>query len=545
MLYAIFFIILYLATCFGVSKLFAKADQAAWKAYIPVLNVATALQVVGRPMWHLIWFCLPVVNLFYFAYLFIELANSFGKFGFFEHLFAVIAPYIAFPMWGNAAENKYLGPDFAKHRAFTTAYAAALKANDKLAAGKLLRANEHYQKGVVRDWTETAIFAIFAATFIRMFLIEAYVIPSPSMEGSLLVGDYMFVSKTSFGMRLPNTLLQLPLVHNTIPMLGTESYSDLIEMPYRRLKIPFLSGNVERYDPVVFNFPEGDTVALGQNTPDIERFIQRYPRAVDMFGPLRTHYYGHVRMFGKQFVENNFKIFNRPVDKKDNYIKRCVGLPGDKIQVRDRVLYVNDQKAETPEMLQFSYTVVAKEPLNKDELQALGIDYDNSGQPSVYRMHLHQSQLETVRKWRGIDTIAVNNDVAGHVDGNVFPHDTLHFKFNMDNYGPIVLPKKGTPIALTPENIALYQRLIRIYERHDLQITNGVFKIDGVATTTYTPKMDYYWMMGDNRHNSEDSRVWGYVPEDHIVGKPLFIWFSKGLQGIRFDRIFTGAKRMH
>jgi signal peptidase I len=419
-----------------------------------------------------------------------------------------------------------------------------------------MREYPQYEKSVPRDWAETAIFAIFAATFIRMFLIEAYVIPSSSMEGSLLVGDYMFVSKTSFGMRTPNTPLMLPLVHNTVPFLGTESYLDWLKLPYYRLNVPFLSGKVERYDAVVFNFPEGDTIAYAQETPAIMSMVSGNPSSYDyFFGAMpRTHYYGHVRSFGRKGVEDNFKIIQRPVDKQDHYIKRCVGLPGDKIEVRDRMLFVNDKPAEKAQKQQFRYTAVTKEHINTDKLDEMGIEWNMQQEDprttqieaNNITMHLHQSQFDEIRTWKEIDTIYVNSDSKEQIEPNVFPHDTAHFKFNMDNYGPVLLPKKGTTINLTAENIALFKRLITTYEHNSLEIVNGKFKINGAETTTYTPKMDYYWMMGDNRHNSEDSRVWGYVPEDHIVGKPLFIWMSRDQKSgrIRWERLFTGARKM-
>jgi signal peptidase I len=363
----------------------------------------------------------------------------------------------------------------------------------------------------------------------------------------------MVVSKTSFGMRMPNTLLQLPLVHNTVPFLGSESYSDLVKMDYRRFQIPFLSGGVERYDPFVFNYPEGDTVGFAQPMPGLQNYLQIHPEMGSAFaGEMPySHYYGQIRMFnteqggGRNFVAQNFKLVTRPVDKRDNFIKRCVGLPGDKIEVRDRVLYVNDTEATKAEKMQFLYFVKAKSLLNNEQLIHLHIDNTLlQGKDIVYRMYMDNSQLAQVKAWAEVDTIVAKNDKAGAADINTFPHDTANFKFNVDNFGPIVLPKKGTSINLTPQNISLYSRLITTYEHHNLTVTNGKIAIDGKETTTYAPAMDYYWAMGDNRHNSEDSRIWGYVPEDHIVGKPLFIWFSKGLDGIRWNRLFTGAKRL-
>jgi signal peptidase I len=555
MLYA-FALLWYAGTTFGLSKLFAKADQAGWKAYVPFLNIATAMQIVGRPMWQLIYFLIPVVNLFFFSYLAIEIANSFRKYAFSDHLMACVLPFIAFPKWGGEEKLAFHKPDYTDFVAYHTALAAAQKGNIAGAVGKVIREYPQYEKSVVRDWTETAIFAIFAATFIRMFLIEAYTIPTSSMEGSLLVGDYMFVSKTSYGMRTPNTIIQLPLVHNTVPFSGSESYLDWIKLPYHRINIPFLSSKIERYDPVVFNFPEGDTIAYGDHTVTLDNYVMKNPGADEALfgtqtGMRRTHYYGYLRQFGRRGVSENFNLVERPVDKRDNYIKRCVGLPGDKIQIKDRILFVNDKPAEKAQKQQFRYLLTLNRDFTEEEKQKLkdmsveNVDFSRS-QENKYAFHLHQSQFDEIRHWKNIDTMYIESQDAGGVNFDVFPHDTAHFKYNVDNFGPIEIPSKGKTINLTLENIALYRRLISVYEQNSFEIVNGKFKINGLETTTYTPKMDYYWMMGDNRHNSEDARIFGFVPEDHIVGKPLFIWFSRDQQTGRFrwERLFTGAKKM-
>ncbi len=549
-----FFLVIFiyhLIAAFGLSQIFPKAGETGWKAYVPVLNLLTAFKIVGRPSWHLVWFFLPIINIFYWCYLLIELANSVGRFAFLEHLYACIAPFAAFFQWGKDEESRYMGPDYTKWTAYNDGMKAALNNNDKAAENRLKREYPQYQKDTVRDWAETAIFAVFAAAFIRMFLFEAYVIPSESMEGSLLVGDYMVVSKTSFGMRMPNTILQLPLVHNTIPFLGSESYNSLVEMDYRRFNIPFLSGGVERYDPFVFNYPEGDTVAFAQPTPAILQSDMAGNFLSDM--PY-SHYYGIERKFnsvqggGHKFVVDNFKIVTRPVDKRDNFIKRCVGLPGDKIEIKNRILFVNGVEAPKPPKMQFNAFVFAKEALNSVDMEQmhvnLGLLQGTTTQQAIYRGALNAEQITQLKTLAQIDSVVIENRPMGVADINTFPHDTANYKFNIDNFGPITIPKKGVTIQLTPQNVSLYHRLITTYEHHSLSLANGKITIDGKEVTSYTPAMDYYWAMGDNRHNSEDSRIWGYVPEDHIVGKPLFIWFSKGTDGIRWNRFFTGTKRL-
>ncbi len=551
MIFYLFLAVYFVGTAIGMYKLFEKAGLAGWKAFVPVLNLATLLQLVGRPLWHLIYLLIPVVNLFYWAYVMIETANSFGKYTFLDHFYAGVLPFWFFPKIGFNTEDRYLGGDFATHEAFTAELKAA--GTDMAVSGKVLRKYSQYEKGTVRDWAETIVFAVFAASFIRMFCFEMYVIPTPSMEGSLLVGDYLAVSKLSYGLRTPKTILSLPLLHNVIPYLGIESYSDASQFDYHRFKIPFLSGDVARYDPVVFNFPAGDIVALPLPTAELKS--PKYNQDMFFGEGHRTDYDSYQRMLGAdpsiqqvgvdKFIHDNFKVFTRPVDKRDFFIKRCVGLPGDKIEVKDRALYVNGAPATVPEMLQFSYTVVTKEALNEDGLLALGIDFNRSQeQPNLYQMFLHQSQVDALKKWKEIEKIEARNDPAGKVSRDVFPQDTVNFKFNMDNYGPIVLPKKGEVLQLNANNIAYYRRLITAYEGNTLKVEGNSISINGKPTTTYTCQMDYYWMMGDNRHNSEDSRVWGYVPEDHIAGKPLFIWFHKGKNGIDFSRFFTGAKRL-
>jgi signal peptidase I len=357
------------------------------------------------------------------------------------------------------------------------------------------------KKSVAREWLDAAVFAIVAATIIRTFFIEAYTIPTPSMEKSLLVNDYLFVSKMHYGPRLPMTPLAVPFVHHTMPIFGGKSYSDAVKWKYRRI---WGFSQIERNDDMVFNWPQDH--------------------------------------------ENN-----RPVDKKENYIKRCVGLPGDVIELRDRVLWVNGQPGYKPRYQQFVYQV-GMMPTGydlgedvKDDLKIYNVTNErNEPIPNFYSL-----TDEDVQKLKTIPNVVViladtlgGRMAKGVPQWDVFPQDTVHFKWNQDNFGPLSIPKKGAKVALTPENIALYKTIITEYEGHTLDTRSYPFLIDGKAAQDYTFAMDYYWLMGDNRHNSLDSRFWGFVPEDHVVGKAWFIWMSYDKHGIRWSRLLRSVKSL-
>lgn len=376
------------------------------------------------------------------------------------------------------------------------------------------------RKPVWREWLDAAVFAIVAATLIRTFLVEAYTIPTGSMEGTLLVNDYLFVSKISYGPRIPMTPLAVPLVHNTLPVTGGKSYSEAVKWDYHRW---WGFGDVERYDVVVFNFPEGDTII--REMPDQD-------------------YYIYERALGRQTVLNTYTVDTRPVDKTDNYIKRCIGIPGDKLELRNGIVYVNDKPSPVFPHSKMEYRVITNgSPLNTEALYEQKAEVMNvTG--NEYDLLIENQAVPAVQKLpqvaRFIPVIAPKGEV-GSVQAWTFPQDTTHFKWNLDNFGPLVIPKKGTTVQLTPEHIALYRRVIGVYEGNKLEEQNGQFIINGKPATSYTFKMDYFWMMGDNRHNSLDSRFWGFVPEDHVVGKAWFVWLSYGENGIRWSRLFRGV----
>ncbi|HOI50376.1 MAG TPA: signal peptidase I [Prolixibacteraceae bacterium] len=359
-----------------------------------------------------------------------------------------------------------------------------------------------------------------------MFFIEAYTIPTSSMEKSLLVGDYLFVSKTAYGPKTPNTPLSFPFVHNTLPFSRTaKSYVEWIKSPYKRMAG---FGKVKNDDVVVFHFPEGDTVALKLQNQS---------------------YYQLVRSYGRDAVWNDQRTFGgviaRPVDKRENYIKRCVGIPGDQLELKEGVLFVNGQPQQHFKGMQYNYLITTNgSAINPKALDRLGVSEDDrqSYGSDRYMLPLPDDKLNELKSFTNIVSVEKLTEEPGRWDPNIFPSDS-RFAWNVDNFGPLKVPAKGETVTLTTDNLPLYQRIISVYENNRLEVKENEIFINGEKTDRYTFKMDYYWMMGDNRHNSADSRYWGFVPEDHVVGKALLIWLSldkdKNLpKKIRFNRLF-------
>ena len=405
----------------------------------------------------------------------------------------------------------------------------------------------------IYDWIDDIIFALVAVYFINLFIFQNYQIPSSSLEKSLLVGDYLFVSKVSYGPRVPNTPLSFPLVQNTLPILNCKSYLDWPSWDYKRVAG---LGQIQRNDIVVFNFPAGDTVATLQQNPDYYTLVQMYGREA-------------VRMNKQSFGE----IIYRPVDKRENYVKRCVGLPGDSLSIRNNQVYINGKAAQNPKNMQLNYFVETETPLTETMFRNWGVsrdDYMPYGQPCtvtdpetlsflgfqpnangaynlVYRFPMTESMVAQVKKLPSVKKVIVEPEIIG---GTMYYPVDYDNGWTRDNYGPIWIPKRGATIELTQENLALYRRCIKNYEHNELEEKDGVVYINGEKATTYTFQYDYYWMMGDNRHNSADSRSWGFVPEDHIVGKPIMIWLSLDKDrslfdgGIRWNRLFRWVDSM-
>lgn len=393
----------------------------------------------------------------------------------------------------------------------------------------------------VVEWIDALIFAIIAATLIRMFFFEAYTIPTSSMEKSMLVGDYLFVSKVAYGPKLPNTPLSIPFTHHTLPMTAsTKAYSEAIQWPYKRIGG---TSEIKRNDIIVFNFPAGDTVIVREENPDyysrIRGSAENIRALAEQKGLSVTP--EEATQYARNMIWKEREVISRPVDKRENYIKRGVGMPGDVLEMKDAVLFVNGQKTEDNAKMQYNYIITTTAPFIKEKLQEIGIsveDIEDSGiGRNRYKLPLTREMFEKIKSMANV----VSVEMDGH-DGQIFPYSP-HYPWNRDNFGPLPIPKRGETVELTVENLPLYERIIGAYEENKLEVKDSVIYINGTSADKYTFKMDYYWMMGDNRHNSADSRYWGFVPEDHIVGKAYFIWLSldkdKSFLGkIRWNRMF-------
>lgn len=455
----------------GTWRLYEIAGRKRWEAAVPVYNSIVLMQIINRPKWWTILLFIPIVNLIMIPVVWVETARSFGKNSTADTLLVLFT--LGFYLYYiNYTQQVSYYPD----RSLTPASKAA-------------------------DTLSSLLFAIIVATLVHTYVMQPFTIPTSSLEKTLLIGDFLFVSKFHYGPRTPMTTVAAPMVHDTIPLAKVRSYSKWPQLPYFRF--PGFEA-VEKNDIVVFNWPV-DTV---------QKFFVKSPRV------------------------------DKPIDKKSNYVKRCVGTPGDSLSVRDGYVYINNKKLVLPERARPQWSYVVK------------LD----GKTAIDGNYLLKELEITDRTYEiGPNTYlfsAITDDAAArlkNVPGVVSVDKALNRAtqtfggnkdWNFDNFGPIYIPKAGATVALTPETLPFYKKVIQEYEGHDLKIINGSIYIDGKKATSYTFAQNYYWMMGDNRHNSEDSRAWGYVPEDHIVGKPVFIWLSLdpnagGFDKIRWERLFT------
>ena len=495
----IIFIVYILGWHIGLYGMFKKAGITPWKALIPFYNTWFIVAKTGIKK---VWFwlqLLPIAGQFITIWITIIWVMHFGKFTLLQHALAVFVPFIYLPYLGFSPNEKYGGTEVVKK----------------------------YTKSGAREWIDAAVFAIVAATIIRTFIFEAYTIPTGSMEKTLLINDFLFVNKMSYGPRIPQTPISFPFVHNTMPASPTTpSYTTLVQLPYKRLPGP---GFVKRNDVVVFNFPAGDTII---SLPD-------YGSAKPYYDVLRERYHGD-----RDALEAEYPVIVHPMDKTDNYIKRCVAVAGDDIFIKDGVLFVNNKPAFVPPHSQIDYKIVTNGTPVSDDFLKDELGFDENAERDVIRgnsateqyLNITPEEADKIRKLPNVKSVTIEP----YYGTGVFPYDKNH-NWNVDNFGPLHIPAKGETVTLTPENIEIYRRVINTYEHNTLEENNGQYSINGIATNKYTFQYNYYWMMGDNRHRSQDSRFWGFVPETHIVGKASLIWFSWN-HGPRWSRLFKSIK---
>lgn len=451
-----------------LGNFFRAAGHDPAEARIPFKNLLAVFKIIDRtPLWGVLYF-IPYINVILIIWLITEFLKVFDRRDIPAQVLGIFFGYIYLPLLNYTSQIKYVD------------------------------AKPVAKRSAAREWADALIFAVVAATIIRAFIIEAYTIPTSSMEKTLLVGDFLFVSKFHYGPRVPMTPLAFPFAHHTLPGIGIKSYVDWIKLPYYRL--PKLQ-DVKRNDIVVFNWPQEDF---------------------------------------------------RPVDKRENYIKRCVGIPGDTIEVIAGILYVNGAPAYEPQKMQYQYYVQTDgsniNPKTLKELDVTDGDRVFSGK-GLYLLSLTQKSRDAVKGFVNVKKMERKVTPKGQVELQryYFPRDLERFPWNVDYYGPLVIPKKGVTVNLTSDNLPVYERIIGIYENNKLEKRDGKIFINGQQADSYTFKMNYYWMMGDNRLNSEDSRFWGFVPEDHIVGKAWIIWLSLDkekilLSKVRWSRMFSAIK---
>lgn len=502
-MYLIVTILFFILSLYGLWGVFEKAGEKGWKVLIPFYNWYVWLQIIKKPLWWYIFLLVPFINVFMILLMIVETLKCFKKHGLIDQALGVIFPFAYLPYLALSKKETYSDP---------TKQPPVIKS-------------------AMREWVDAIIFAVIAASIIRIFLIEAYTIPTSSMEKSMLVGDYLFVSKLSYGPKVPNTPIAFPFVHHTLPLTeSTKSYVEWIKLPYYRF--PGFE-TIENMDVVVFNYPDGDTLSTKLQS--------------------NVSYYQLVRSYGRENVWNNKQYFGdiiaRPVDKRENFIKRCIGIPGDTIRIIDQKVFINGKPEQNPGKLQYKYLVKTDgSAINQKNFEKMDVTEpvatDNNG---TYEVTLSEESKAAIQKFSNVVSITPVIAAAGTWDPNLFPYDSV-YRWNVDNFGPIWVPKKGVTIPINLANIAFYKRIIDVFEENDLKIEGNTIYINGKEAREYTFKMDYYWVMGDNRHNSADSRYWGFVPNDHIVGKAVFVWLSLDpkkslIDGkIRWSKLFRFVK---
>lgn len=470
----IFFLIVQVIHFAGTWKLYVKAGRKSWEAIIPVYNAVVLLKILKRPTWWTILLFIPIINLLMFPVIWVETIRSFGKYKTTDSVLAVITLGFYIYYLNYVADVNYVADRSLKSRT------------------------------EVGEWVSSIVFAIVAATLVHTYFMQPYTIPTSSLEKSLLVGDFLFVSKFHYGARTPMTTVAAPMVHDSLPLVKAKSYLKKPQLPYFRL--PGFE-KIKRNEIVVFNWP------------------------VDT-----------VRFFRDQ---SNIHI-DKPIDKKSNYVKRCVGIPGDSLEIREGYIYINGEKTVLPDRALPQY--MHKVETNGQQLSAASLKRYNVTEGGFYgdyyMLNLTDENAGKLKSNPIVKNITKLLSPKGDYSETIFPHDS-QYAWSIDNYGPIYIPEAGKTVELNAKSLPFYERIIEDYENNNLTTSGDEIFINGKLATNYTFKQDYYWMMGDNRHNSEDARYWGYVPFDHVVGKPVFIWFSWDSNGegiakkIRWERVFT------
>ena len=526
------FLALVLSSFFGLSKLFLKSGIDSWKAFVPIYNFYLLAKLLNKPSWWCLIMIVPGVNIIMYGVYGFNVARAFNKPSNQDLLFASILPYLFFVKLGYDDTAKFVG----------------------------LNKFEIEPSKLIKNWVDPIIFAVIAASIIRGYFIEAFTIPTSSLEKSLMVGDFLFVNKFAYGPKIPQTPLSFPFAHHTLPFSETKkSYLEWIKLPYFRL--PGF-GSVKNNDIVVFNYPDGDTVAIGdQNssyyelTRQLSYLIKREDLNNSQVSKSDDFYYGKAW----EYMNNSKNVFPwsnkpiveivaRPPDKREHYVKRCVGIAGDKFEVRNSDIYINDvlqampKKAQHYFLVKCSSRVFGEESnssngrisltnsalLDKLDIYASEVSVEAISKDTiVYKLNMPADVAADVKKIPDVVSVIRKAEQKGFREFTVFPHNNS-YAWNNDFFGPLIIPKAGMTLPIDTHNLCLYKKILDTYDDgiHQVISQNGQVLYDQKPISSYTFKQDYYFMMGDNRHNSADSRSWGMVPYDHIVGSPFFVWFS-------------------